>query len=515
MKLEPLAFFGLLLPGLLLSVPARAQELPDLEALARTLDSARQDWDVPGLAVAIVHRGEVVMAKGFGVREVGGETPVDADTLFAIASNSKAFTAATLAILVEDGALGWNDRVVDHLPYFQLYDPWVTHEIRIVDLLCHRSGLRTYGGDLLWYRTSYSAEEIVRRLRYLKPVGPFRAHYGYQNLMFLTAGQVVAKVSGKPWTTFVEERIFEPLGMTRTLSMPSGVDDIENTATPHVVLDDGATPVPWLREDVLAPVGGVVSSARDLSRWLLLQLGRGALGDVRLFSEVSSRWMWTMQIPIPLGAVDRELFPSTHFKGYGLGWSLLDYRGVKVVRHGGAIDGMYSAIAMVPERDLGVVLLTNANTSVQAALVFQVLDAFLGPRGRDWSALFLDRAREAKQDARRAAAEHTASRIPNTEPSLPLEGYAGRFGGDLYGDATVTLEEGELVLRLLPAPELSAQLTHRHLDTFDIKWHKSQPWFGPGTCHFTVDRDGRVVEFELNVPNDDFWFDELEFKRRE
>ena len=488
---------------------------PDVAELDEYVAGAREAWDVPGLAVAIVKDGKVVLAKGYGVREYGKTEAVDADTLFAIASNTKAFTAATLAMLAEEDKLTWKDRVQEHLPYFRLYDPYVSAEMRVDDLLCHRSGLGTFSGDLLWYGTPYSPEEIIRRTRHLPPAGSFRAHYGYSNLMFLAAGEVVVQVSGKPWPEFLRERILDPLGMNRTTTTVSRLEALGNFATPHKPTPDGLRTLAWQNWDTMAAAGGIISSVNDMTKWLRVQLDRGKSDDDRrLFSEASSRRMWAPQTIIPLSDSSRERYPSTHFRAYGLGWSLADYKGRKLVSHGGGYDGMYSRVLLVPEEKLGIVVLTNSMTGISTALSYRIVDAYLGGDHRDWSAEGVKRDRKKRKEFHERIAKAITPRVENTKPSHALDAYAGTYTGKLYGDATICVENDKLVLRLLPANDLVADLTHLHYDTFVIRWRNEFAWFGEGTAQFLLNAVGDVVELKLDVPNDDLWFHELELKRK-
>ena len=488
---------------------------PDAAALDRYIAEARATWEVPGLAVAIVKDGETVLARGYGVRELGAGGAVDEHTLFAIASNTKAFTVAALAMLVAEGKLSWDDRVQQHLPWFQLYDPYVSAEMRIRDLLSHRSGLGTYSGDLLWYGTPYSPEEVVRRTRFVPQAGPFRASYGYSNLMFIAAGEVVRVASGRSWEEFVRTRILEPLAMRRTVLSTDSLGQRENVATPHKTWGGASTPIPWQQWNTMGAAGAIISSVAEMSEWLKLQLRGGitAAGDT-LFAPAQQWTMWTMHTPQSVSPGSRELYPSTNFRGYGLGWALNDYLGRRVVSHGGGYDGMYSRVVLVPEAQLGIVVLTNSMTGISTALTNRILDAYLGGSERDWSALL--HARELEANAREAERRAAVVRqsVANTRPSLSLEAYAGTYGGAMYGDATVTLENGGLVLRLLPNPELVADLRHLQFDTFVIEWRRTWAWFESGVAQFILDPAGRVVELKLNVPNQDLWFDELELLKR-
>lgn len=476
---------------------------------------AGRDWKVPGFAIAIVKDDKVVFAKGYGVRELGKPAPVDADTLFAIASNTKAFTAAALAILVDEGKIKWDDPVTKYLPFFQLYDSYVTRELTIRDLLSHRSGLATFGGDLLWYETTYSREEILRRIRFLKPTSSFRSRYGYQNIMFLAAGEIVPVVTGKSWDDFVRERFFLPLGMRRTTTKFKELQGAENIAIPHNEVDDKIRVIRYDNVDNSGGAAAINSSVADMAQWVRLQLGRGNFEGKRFFSAATSREMWTPHTIVGGVSEQAEKFnPTRHFNLYGLGWSLGDYHGRKVVSHGGGLDGMISQVAMLPEENLGVVVLTNSETPLANILVNKIFDVFLGVEPRDWNADYLARARQSEETARAAAKKVEDSRVQNTKPSLPLSAYAGTYSGAMYGPARVTEENGRLVLRLVAAPNFVGDLEHWHFDTFRIKWRESIVYpFPKGFVTFVINPQGAVDEMRVDVPNPDFDFKELEFKR--
>ncbi len=498
---------------LCLVAPTSAQQV-DVAALDTYFAHAQEAWPVPGLSVAIVKDGRVVLEKGYGVRDVRGTDPVDEHTLYAIASNSKAFTSAALAKQVDEGKLSWDDRVVDHLPWFRLYDEYVTQEMRIRDLLSHRSGLGTYSGDLLWYGTPYSAEEVVRRARLLPQAYPFRSGYGYSNVMFIAAGEVLRAVSGQDWDRYVEASFFAPLGMSRSVTSTHALAEKDNVATPHKYLAGETLPIGWYNWDAMGSAGGIISSVHDMAQWLMAQLAGGTLNGTQLFSADRQQEMWTVQNPMAVTGAYQARYPSTHFRGYGMGWSLSDYLGRKLVSHGGGYDGMYSQVALVPEEGLGIVVLTNGMTDIAGPLVYRVLDAYLGGQPRDWVGEALPRWKKSRVEFEARLEAFEKNRVSRTRPSLALERYAGSYGGDLYGDATVTLEGNSLVLRLLPNPDLVADLEHLHYDTFLIRWRKELAWFGKGAATFVLDGAGESTELKLDVPNDDLWFYELELKRR-
>jgi CubicO group peptidase (beta-lactamase class C family) len=489
----------------------------DISRLDRYIENARKDWKIPGMAVAIVKDGRIVLAKGYGVKEFSKKEKVDERTLFAIASNTKAFTAASLALLVEERRIKWDDKVRKYLPYFTLYDPYVSEEIRIRDLLCHRSGLKTFSGDLLWYETPYSAVEIIERARYLKPTFGFRSGYGYSNIMFMAAGEVVSAVVGRPWKDYVKKRIFKPLGMTDSHMGVRELKKYDNVATPHHVPFEGETAtIPYTTSDTMGPAGAINSNVSEMARWITMWLNDGVFENRRILSEDSIREMWTPHTPIRLGRSTKTLFPSTHFKSYGLGWVLMDYQGYEVVYHSGALDGMISRVALVPELNLGMVILTNSINSLPGALKFRIIDAYVGVKPRDWSRLYLDRYREAMNKDKQLEAEKKQENTPKKWDNLTLSDYTGRYGGPMYGDAEVTLEKGKLVLNLLPAPIFISDLTYLHYDTFQLKLRNVFSFIpdGTGTVQFLRDKDGSVVEMKVDIPNRDFFFDELEFKKR-
>lgn len=501
----------------ILPVAASAQTLEDkLKEIDAYAQQVRKDWNVPGFAIAIVKDDKVVFAKGYGVRELGKPEPVDENSLFAIASNSKAFTTASLAILIDEGKLKWDDPVSKYLPEFQMYDPYVTRELTVRDLVSHRSGLGTFSGDLLWYEANMSSDEVLQRVRYLKPVNGFRAAYGYQNLMFIAAGRVVEKVSGKSWSDFVSERILIPLGMKNTKTSIRDFKPGDNISMPHNESGGkGLRVIHYGNVDAAASAAGLNSSVADIAQWLRLQLGRGSFEGKKIFSEARSVEMWQQNLAIPIGKFAMDFNPTRHFYGYGLGWFLNDYHGRKVASHGGGLDGMISETAMMPEENLGLVVLTNSETQVNVVMQNKIFDVFLGVPKRDWSAEYLARVTAGRAAEARLDDLKVAARVKDTKPSLDLSGYAGTYNAQLYGDATVSVENGKLVLRLTKSPNLVADLDHWHYDTFEIHWRPSTVYnFPRGFVTFTLNGEAKTDEMKIDQPNNDFWFYELEFRRR-
>jgi CubicO group peptidase (beta-lactamase class C family) len=486
-------------------------KIAEIDAYAQKV---REDWKIPGLAVAIVKDDRVIFQKGYGVRDINKPDAVDENTLYAIASNSKAFTTAALAILIDEKKIGsWDDKVSKYLPEFQMYDPYVTNELTIRDLVTHRSGLDTFSGDLLWYDTTYSTDEMLRRVRYLKPVRGFRAGYGYQNLMFVAAGRIVEKVSGRAWGEFVKERILLPLGMTRTTTTVRELK--ENYAAPHNESGGrGLRALPLGNIDAGIGLAGLNSSVADVARWLRLQLGRGKFEGKQIYSEQRANEMWQQNIFIPVNSFPAKDAPTQMFNGYGLGWFVNDYRGKKMVSHTGGLDGMITQTAMIPSENLGLVVLTNSETGAIGIMRNKIFDVFLDAPKRDWNAEALKRAQDGKTREAEEIKKVDATRVANTRPSLALKDYAGTYSGEMYGDVTVTEEDGKLVLRLAPAPNFVADLEHWHYDTFQIKWRSTVNYnFPRGWVTFTLNGQGKTEQLKIDQPNNDFWFYELELKR--
>jgi CubicO group peptidase (beta-lactamase class C family) len=490
--------------------PVPEFESADLDAYAKKL---LDDWHAPGVAIAVVKDDKLILARGYGVREVGKPEPVDERTVFAIASCTKAFTSAALAILVDEGKVRWDDKVTQHLPGFQLSDPYVTREMTIRDLLSHRSGLGTFAGDLLWYNTTYDRNEVLRRARFLKPVSSFRSAFGYQNIMFLAAGQIVPAATGKSWDEFVRERIFMPLGMSTAVTRWNAIPPGGDVATPHTVKDEKPIAIPRYNSDSVGPAAAIHASVDDLAKWMRLQLGQGEFAGKRIYSAAQARAMWTPQNVLHQ-LPDLSKPSSTHLTAYALGWQVGDYNGRLRVEHGGSIDGMFTRIILLPEIKAGVAAVTNSDTSVDVLLASRAADALLGVAAKDRSDEMLTRSKARDRLRRQQAERMNANRDKTSKPSLPIEKYAGKYGGDLYGDVAVENDNGKLVLRFVPTPSFVADLEHWQYDTFRVKWRTLKPYIPDGWATFVLDRRGRAAELKVDCPNDDFDFTELELKRR-
>jgi CubicO group peptidase (beta-lactamase class C family) len=511
-----------LLSLLLLAAPAAASTAQSIPRdIDRTIERTMKLFEVPGLSVAVVHDGRTLLEKGYGVRRMGVQTRVDASTIFGIASNTKAFTAASLAILVDEGKIAWDDRVIDHLPAFQMYDPYVTREMTIRDLLVHRSGLGLGAGDLLWWpATTYTKEEIVSRLRHVKPATSFRSRYAYDNVLYLVAGEVVEAVSGTPWDRFVAERIFVPLGMSNSNISFAALAASDNAAAPHMKVEGLLQPITPASFDNVKPAAAINSSAADLAKWMRVQLARGAItGDRRLFSEKESREMWMPQVVTPSGSSSGPLAPlRSRFSAYALGWGVREYRGELVVSHTGVVPGYFSRVLLLPERNLGIAVLTNQQEGgAHGAIAYTILDAMIGtPLRNDWPAAFKAAAEEARARGEEEVKKLESSRNSESKPSLPLASYSGSYRDAWYGEATVTFEDGLLVLRFSRTQGLVADLEHWQYDTFAARW-RDRTLEADAFTTFVLDHEGRVDQMKMRAisPLTDFSFDfhDLEFSR--
>lgn len=504
----------LLFPYLFLFWSLTALSQADVQKIDRYITQSQKAWEIPGMSVAIVKDGKVVLARGYGVKQLGTKEPVDENTLFAIASNTKAFIASAMASLVEQGQLSWDDRVVDHLPYFQLYDAYVTQETRILDLLCHRVGLGTFSGDLMWYKSTLSTEDVIRKIQFVPQSYGFRNGYGYSNLMFITAGEVIRSVTGQSWEDYVADTFFEPLEMTRTITTINRLDEVGNFAMPHKPFDNQQQVIDWVNWDQMGAAGGIISSAKDMSQWMLLNLNGGSWDKDTLLDKESLNLLWTPHNNFTLSEAAKDHVPGRHFSGYGLGWSLGDYYGNLLVTHSGGYDGMYSRVLLVPDQNLGICILTNTMKGNTFPLAFYILNQYLNQDVRDWSAEWLERTRSDDRQSTRMEMRES-SRMEKTKPSLPdLAAYTGTYHSGMHGAVKITLDGDHFRMELEDAPALSATLTHWHYDVWEIRWDQEHAWFDFGTVQFLLDNNLKVTGLHFDVPNDDIFFDEVDLKKQ-
>ncbi|KGM57758.1 beta-lactamase [Lysobacter arseniciresistens ZS79] len=499
--------------------PTTAPATTPLHGFDAYVENAREQFDVPAIAVAIVKDGEVVLERGYGVKDLESREPVDARTMFAIASNTKAFTATALQILARDGKLAMDDRVIDHLPWFRMADPYITREMRIRDLLAHRSGLALGAGDLLyWPGTDYTTEEVARRLAHVPVDGGFREQYAYDNILFGVAQLVIEAASGQTFEAFLRQRILQPLGMDETRFNSDHLRAGDNVATGYSKADfTDLVAAPRMSWGNVSGAGGLYSSVHDLAEWVRVQLDQGVIEGEgedarRLFGEDEQRDMWNVLTPIPLGKPSKvpELAAAApNFRGYAQGWNVSDYRGERLVWHTGGWPGFFSRVTLVPEQELGIIVLTSAEVDgAFNSVTMRALDAMLDAPATDWTAAYLasrgNQQDEADEDWRR----HVAARDAGSKPSLPLDGYAATYRDPWYGDVVVERGDDGLRIRFTRSPALVGRLAHWQHDTFVVRW--DQRWLNADAfLTFDLDPDGevRAARMEAISPLTDFSFD--------
>jgi CubicO group peptidase (beta-lactamase class C family) len=483
------------------------------------VEQLRKQFGVPGVSIAIVENGNVTLARGWGTRDITKSQPVDADTIFFTGSTGKAFTDAALATLVDEGKLKWDDKVIDHMPDFRMWDPWTTREMTIRDLLVHRSGLGLGEGDLLFLpNSSLSRQETVRRIRYLKPATSFRSGYAYDNILYMAAGQLIEEVSGESWERYIHDHVFGPLGMDHSTDSAAEFQASPNHARPHsrsgAAIHGLGTQSP-LNEDSFisqnaAPAGGLAISANDMGRWLLTQLGRGKIpgSDKRLFSDAQSEQMWTGVVPTPIREFPAEFaVTNPHFSLYALGWSVSDYRGVKLVSHDGAVLGSQATVVMIPEKNIGIFIAANSQDGeIILGLRDELLDYYLGYQANQWPEKFhnwkIGRLNAAAKQVQTAEAKPAA-----IGPSLPLDRYTGEFTDPWYGTIKISQSGKALRVEFPHSSGMEGPLTHYQFDTF--KTNPTLKWVEPAYMTFSIGADGKVDRITMKPvsPAADFSWD--------
>jgi len=505
----------LALPLLALATPALADPPPGLDA---RIEQIRKATGAPGIAVAIVEHGKTTLAKGWGFRKLGDPAKVDADTIFQTGSTGKAFTAAALAILVDQGKIGWDDKVIDHMPWFRMYDPWVTREMTIRDLLVHHSGLGLGAGDLLFVpRGSLSRKDSVKRLAYIKPATSFRSSYAYDNILYMVAGQLIEEVSGRTWEAFMTAEVLKRGGMNTATATYEARWATADRAFPHAriggaVRGDGPNSVLDEREELgraAMPAGGLALSARDLAQWLKIQLGHGALpGGGRLFSAAQAEEMWKGVTVQPLTPYPGRLAPLTpKFSTYALGWEVEDYRGARIISHGGGVFGSITHVILLPDQDVGIAVVVNSeDIALLRGVAHLLVDHYLGVPDQDWPARFGE-FMEQRIAGGKAALATRAAAPAKVGPSLPLDRYAGTYRDPWYGDVAVTGGADGLRIDFKTTPRMAGKLVHWQYDTFVTRFDDKA--IEPAYVTFALDADGKVarVSMKAESPIADFSYD--------
>lgn len=467
-----------------------AKQIQEFDTYA---ENARKSWNAPGIAVAIVKDGQVIFKKGYGVRQLGQTAPVDTQTLFACASTTKAMTATCMAMLVDEGKVSWNDPVIKHLPDFRLYDPYVTRELKIRDLFTHNTGVGN--ADFLWDIMDVSSDEVLRKMAMVKPSYSFRAGFIYQNIFYLAAGKIIEKVSGQPWDKFITERIFKPLGMTRTVPFLKAVKDPNQTAA-HFLVQNSITVIEHSSADVIGPAGSVWSCIDDISKWVLCMIDSSKYAGGRLVKPATWKEMFKPQVMV----TPDQFYPTAqltkpNWTTYGLGWFQHDYKGKKINFHTGSLAGAIAIHGQIPDEKIGIYVFGNYDhVELRHALMYKAFDLFALGGNRDWNAEFLKLYDGLTKQGEKALKDFEAKRVQNTKPSLALADYAGTYTDPLYGELEIKVEGDKLVCTI--NKYIRATLAHWNYDTFRGPYEKA--WYGNALARFTLTASGKVeaINFE-------------------
>lgn len=415
------------------------------DSLDMYVNRALTDWQIPGVSVCIVKNGKVVVMKGYGVKDYDTKEKVDENTLFMIGSNSKAFTATALAMLDADKKLSLDDKVQKWLPDFKLYDSWVAKEANIRDLLCHRLGFETFQGDFMYFDSDLTTAEVREKMGKLKPMYGFRSKWGYTNCAFMTAGEIIPKVTRKSWAEFITDSIFKPLGMNNSLALSKDIQTASNKCAAHTVVMGELKKIPYGNIDNLAPAGSISSSVNDMSKWVMMQLNNGKLDDKRIIPASAIAQTRTPHSILGNGG---HMFNKSHFALYGLGWFLEEYAGRKVVAHTGGVNGFVTSVCLVPEEKLGIIVFTNTDANnFYEALRNEIEDAYLGLPYRNYSKVYLGFQQADEKEKANQYKEIRDSIAMNPKTELPLTAYAGEYMHDVYGNMNIKIEDGKLIMR--------------------------------------------------------------------
>jgi len=477
-----------------------------------------------GIAVAVVKDGELLHSKGYGLTSIEDKKKVDEHTLFAIASNSKAFTAAALSILVDEGKLTWDDKVVDHISEFKMYNDYVTANFTIVDLLTHRSGLGLGAGDLLIFPDGgdFTIKDVLNSFQYQEPVSAFRTKYDYDNLLYIVAGEIVARTSGMSWADFVQSRIFAPLGMNNSVTSNSRLQKNANLALPHDSEGEEIKQLATYDNELVGAAGGIYASVDDLSKWMMMQLNSGKYGEdlsSELFSERQQNEMWKPHTSLGFTTKPNPR-TQTHFAAYGLGWVIMDKQGKVVISHTGGLPGMLSKTILVPELNLGIVVLTN---SLPGGLSYNsipemILDSYLDIDEKDWIKEMADRALATGKESDSVTTAAWKVVDEKRSSSIDLNNYVGRYKDNWFGDVEIFMKDGKLWFESKRSPKLNGPMYFYKATTFAIKWEYDD-MNADAFATFSLNEEGKGIGISMKgiSPNIDFSFDfqDLDLKRIE
>ncbi len=476
----------------------------------RVTQRAMKAFNVPGIAVAVIKDGKIIHSKGYGVRSIDSKNTVDENTLFGIASNSKAFTAAALAILVDQNKLEWDDKVVKYIPEFKMYNDYVTQEFTIRDLLTHRSGLGLGAGDLMIWPDghNFTPQDIINNIQYLKPVSGFRAQYDYDNLLYIIAGTVLERVSGMSWASFVETEIMKPIGMTASAGNWNRLTDKTNVIVPHVPIEGQLTVIPRYTNTILDAAGGIYSNISDLSKWVQLQLNHGNWNDTKVFSAAVQREMWTPQTWIPTQTTPPY---NTLFSAYGLGWQLADVAGSLQVSHTGGLEGIVTQITLLPQQNLGIIVLTNQQSGAAfQSITNTIKNHYLALPYQDFVAHYQNRVAQNNNEAA-LIVDQVWTTVNNNKKSSSsvkaLEALIGKYRDAWLGEVNIYKEKNKIIFASKRSPELQGEIHFYKDDVYTVKWN-NQSFNADAFIKIKV-QENKIESFEMEAisPLTDFSYD--------
>jgi CubicO group peptidase (beta-lactamase class C family) len=491
---------------------------PEIDAL---VEKTLTTFNVPGIAVAIVKDGKVIHAKGYGVRSLNTKQKVDENTLFGIASNSKAFTSAALGMLIDESKLKWDDKVSDHIPEFKLYNPYVTEEFTVRDLLTHRSGLGLGAGDLMFWPDSntFTRRDIIHNLRFLKPVSGFRTKYDYDNLLYIVAGEVVARVSGMTWEDFIETRILKPLDMSATAASFKRLKNKSNVIDPHAPVDGVVKVIRRDWSEQANAAGGLYSNITDMSKWIMMQMNDGKYGEglnKQLFSKEVHDEFWTPQTIIPVRGTNTY---NIHFQSYGLGWFLSDIKGYKQVYHTGGLAGIVTQVTLIPEMKLGIIVFTNQQSGAAfTSITNTIKDSYLGVKGFDRIKENHDRVVKNEAEAKKITTEvwQKIDEEQKKASKIDVNQFIGIYQDAWFGEVEVSMKNAKLWFTSKRSHILNGEMFAYKGNTFIVKW-SDRSLDADAFVQFSLDNEGKAtgIKMEAISPLTDFSFDfqDLDFKR--
>ena len=500
------------------SIPSFAQI--SNEEVDNVVNRALTAFNVPGIAVAIVKDGKVVLAKGYGVKSIQTKEKVDANSLFGIASNSKAFTSTALAMLVDEGKLKWDDKVITYLPDFKMYNEYVTNEFTIRDLLTHRSGLGLGAGDLMIWPdgSDFTAQDIIQNLQYLKPVSAFRTQYDYDNLLYIVAGEVIHKVSGVSWCDFIETKIMKPLDMKNSAGSFNRLKDTSNVIVPHVPIDGKLKVISRYKNQLFDSAAGIYSSVNDMSKWMIMQLNNGKYGpeNKQLFTEKQHTEMWAPQTIIPTNTIPPY---NSHFSAYGLGWFLSDVKGYKQVSHTGGLEGIVTQVTLFPELNLGIVVLTNQQSGAAfRSITNTIKDSYLGIKSEDYITVYSNKVKASEESADKVTDEVWATVAKNKKDNIKIDfkNYVGTYKDNWLGEITISESKGKLFFASKRSPQLAGELFHYKDKNLVVKWNNAY-FHADAHLTFEFDTTGKAIGIKMKPISEltDFSYDfqDLDFTR--